>query len=427
MVTLPVPFAAMTPIRKCDQPPQNSRKWDAIIRFMGQVPRAAIKTGSNADFAFAVVVLASYFATFSAVRQISLFEILLMLFLGLGYIWFGIYGYAHCGQSDLLALRLGYFLVQIPLGGMIVTLGKGAGFNALLLLPLAGHAVVLLSDRWMYVVNAGILAIYVLATSSYAASWSVVWESLPPFLAGLVFIVVFTQSSVNEERARKEVERLVAELQDANQRLRTYAVQAEELAITKERNRLAREIHDGLGHYLTTIHMQIQAARAVMERDPKRSQVMLDKAQSMTHQALADVRQSVSALRDSPEATSPLPELVEKLLSACEAAGIETEIKLLGTPRQFSPQANLTLYRAAQECINNTCKHSQAKCLWVSLDYLDGHDFKMMFLDDGVGTESLEGGFGLLGIRERVQLLEGSMSIETARNQGFRLEIRIPV
>lgn len=389
-------------------------------------PQATIKTGTNADLAFAVVVLASYFATFTTVRKATLFDILLMIVLGSVYIVFGIYGYAYCLKSELPVIRFGYFLVQLPLGGLIVSLGKGAGYNALLLMPLAGHAVVLLKDYWVYAANLGILFIYLISTGSYSANWAVVWEGLPVFLAGLIFIMVFTQSSVSEERARQEVERLVGELQDANQRLRQYALQVEDLAITKERNRLAREIHDGLGHYLTTIHIEIQAARAVMEKSPERSRQMLEKAQLMTQEALTDVRHSVSALRDSPEENQPLPDLVANLMQSCEMAGIASDLKVVGSPRLLSAQANLTIYRAAQESINNVCKHSKASQVWIRLDYLDETQFRMMVQDNGIGSDSLDGGFGIQGMRERVSLLNGSLSIQTEKNQGFRLEICIP-
>lgn len=393
---------------------------------MSAQSQSTIKTGSNADLAFAVVVLASYFATFSSVRQATLFDILLMIVLGTIYIVFGIYGYAYCVRSDLLLIRIGYFLIQLPLGGLIVSLGKGTGYNALLLIPLAGHAVVLLSEYWVYLANAGILMIYIISTGSYTSNWSEVWAELPTFLAGLIFIMVFTQSSVSEERARREVERLVGELQDANQRLRQYALQVEELAISKERNRLAREIHDGLGHSLTTIHMEIQAARAVMELHPERSRIMLEKAQSMTQEALADVRHSVSTLRDSPEENQPLSNLVTHLLGTCDMAGIISDVKILGAPRPLSAQAHLTMYRAAQECINNVCKHSSANHVWIRLDYLDVTHFRMLVQDDGVGADTLEDGFGLMGMKERINLLNGTLIIQTEKNQGFRLEICIP-
>ncbi len=389
-------------------------------------PQTIVKPGSNADIAFAVVVLASYFATFTGVKQATLLDILLMIFLGSIYIVIGIYGYAWCAKSELAVIRIGYFLVQIPLGGLIVSLGKGAGFNALLLLPLAGHAVVLLSEAWVYLANITILAIYIVSMGSYASSWGDVWAGLPTFLAGQIFIMVFSQSSVSEERARLEVERLVEELQEANQQLREYAVQAEELAVTKERNRLAREIHDGLGHYLTTIHMEIQAARAVMTNDPERARGMLEKAQGLTQDALTDVRNSVSTLRATPDENLPLPAMVEKLLENCSSMNLETELKVMGDPRSISPQVRLTLFRATQESINNICKHSQASQVWVCLDYLEPQAIRLMVQDNGVGAEQIDGGYGLLGLKERVNLLNGELTIQTAKDQGFRLEIKVP-
>ena len=388
--------------------------------------QAIVKPGSNADIAFAVVVLASYFATFTGVHQATLLDILLMIFLGSIYIVIGIYGYAWCAKSELAVIHIGYFLVQIPLGGLIVSLGKGAGFNALLLLPLAGHAVVLLGETWVYLANIAILLIYVISMGSYASSWADVWAGLPTFLAGQIFIMVFSQSSVSEERARLEVERLVEELQEANQQLREYAVQAEELAVTKERNRLAREIHDGLGHYLTTIHMEIQAARAVMANNPERAKAMLEKAQGLTQDALTDVRNSVSTLRATPDENLPLPEMVKKLLENFSTMNLETEFKVMGDPRTISPQVRLTLFRATQESINNICKHSQASQVWVCLDYQEPQVIRLMVQDNGIGAEQIDGGFGLLGLKERVNLLNGELTIQTAKDQGFRLEIKVP-
>jgi signal transduction histidine kinase len=388
--------------------------------------QSIVKPGSNADVAFAVVVLASYFATFSGIHQATLLDILLMIFLGSVYILIGIYGYAWVAKSQIPIIRIGYFLVQIPLGGLIVSLGKGAGFNAMLLLPLAGHAVVLLGEAWVYLGNAAILGIYIISVGSYSSSWAEVWNGLPIFLAGQIFIMVFTQSSVSEERARKEVERLVEELQDANQQLREYTLQAEELAVTKERNRMAREIHDGLGHYLTTIHMEIQAARAVMGRDADRAKVMLEKAQTLTQDALTDVRSSVFTLRASVDENLSLPQMIEKLLDNCDSLDFDTELKVTGEPRSMPPQVRQTLYRATQESINNICKHSQATQVWVCLDYQEPNAIKLMVQDNGVGAEQLDGGFGLIGLQERVSLLNGDLLIQTAKDQGFRLEIKVP-
>jgi signal transduction histidine kinase len=384
------------------------------------------QTGSDADLAFAVVVLAAYFTTFSILQSASTFELLLMIALGVAYIAVGIYGYAFAVRSGKLAYHMVYFAIQIFLGGSIVSMGQGIGFTAMVLLPLAGHSVVLLPRNWRLFVNVLIVLTYAVALDLFFADLSLVWSGLPIFLAGQIFIVVFTQMAVSEERARAEVEQLVKELEAANHQLREYSLQVEELTITKERNRLAREIHDGLGHYLTTIYMQIQAARAVMKSDLNKTSDALSKAQNMTQEALVDVRRSVAALRGTPGDNISLPDEIEKMLKSCEGAGIQPEMKLIGTPRVITPQALLVMYRTVQEGVNNACKHAQANHLSVTLDYTQSNQLRLVIQDDGIGASKLEGGFGLLGIRERVHLLSGNVEVVTAPGNGFRLEVHVP-
>ena len=385
-----------------------------------------VKVGTNADLAFAVVVLFSYFAMFSTIRRTTVLELILLISFGVAYILIGIYGYAAVRNDPGQNRKLLYFLVQVPLGCLIVLISKGAAYNALLLLPLMAHAVILLPTRLSYGAGVVILAGYVIAVRAFSPSWEVVWNGLPIFIAGLVFITVFTQSAVSEERARAEVERLVSELTLANQQLRAYAVQVEELAITKERNRLAREIHDGLGHYLTTIHMQIQASKAIASRDPRKAQDALDKALEMTHQALADVRRSVASLRSPAIADLPLPEMIRELIDHIDAGKIKTQFQVLGTPRELSPQARMTFYRSAQEALNNAIKHAQASVLLLTLDFRAADSVTMIVQDNGQGAEDMNGGFGLIGMKERANLLNGEVKFSSAKGQGFSVEIWLP-
>lgn len=387
----------------------------------------SFRTGGDVDLAFAVMVLAAYFTTFSVMKYATTFSLLLMIGLGIAYITIGIYGYAFAERSANLAVRLIYFAVQLTLAGVIVFLGKGVGYNAMVLLPLAGQSVMAMTRNWRVVVNVGIVLTYMLALNLFSASnWGVMWSGLPIFLAGQFFIVVFTQMAVSEEEARSEVEKLVQELERKNQQLREYSVQVEDLAITKERNRMAREIHDGLGHYLTTIYMQIQAARAVSKVDPQKAGEALATAQNQTQEALKDVRRSVSALRDMPGDRMSLQDEVEKMLKNCEGMGLSPEMKVLGSPRTLSPQAVFTIYRAVQEGINNTCKHAHASRISVSLDYTQTDHVRLTIQDDGIGAEQLEGGFGLMGMRERVHLLNGDLSVNTKPGNGFRVEMSVP-
>ena len=276
------------------------------------------------------------------------------------------------------------------------------------------------------IANFSVILAYIFSTYLYSRDWNSVFGGLPVFLAGAVFIMVFTQMAVNEEKARTHVELLVDELEQVNQSLRGYAVQAEELAITRERNRLAREIHDGLGHYLTAIHMQIQAARALMHSSNLQVDETLFKAQNLAQEALVDVRQSVAALRASPGQDQPLPDVIEQMPGDCLESSVTSRFALLGDPRPLSPQAHLTLYRAAQEGLNNTRKHAQASHVEITLDYRDASHIRLEIQDDGSGSDNLEGGFGLLGIQERAHLLGGEVNLHSAKGQGFCLEVVLP-
>jgi len=389
-------------------------------------PRINKKIGFGVDLAFTVVVLASYFATFSASAGNITLDLFLMVLLGILYIAIGIYGFSYCMRTGNPISQVAYFMVQITLGGLIVFLGKGAGFNGMVLFPLAGHSVMLLSSYWIYVANLGISLAYILATYSFSASWNDVWAGLPTFLAGQIFIIIFTQMAINEERGQSEVVRLVGELADANQQLREYALQVEELTITKERNRMAREIHDGLGHYLTTIHIQIQAARAVLSTNPRKSKEALGIALDMTQEALAEIRDSVASLRASPEDALPLDQRINKLLINCSIIGITPHFQILETPYTLTPRVEWTVYRAAQEAINNSSKHSRAADLWITLDYSNKKRVRLDIKDNGIGSQGHSGGFGLVGLEERVNLLNGEVKITTAAGEGFEIEIRIP-
>src|SRR3990172_2889235 len=117
--------------------------------------------------------------------------------------------------------------------------------------------------------------------------------------------MVFTRGAVRENIARAEVERLNLELATANRKLREYAAQVQELAVANERNRLAREIHDSLGHYLTVINVQLEAASRVFERDPQKAVAFVRKAPSGAGEVWPDFRRWGAPPRGAPLDTHP--------------------------------------------------------------------------------------------------------------------------
>jgi signal transduction histidine kinase len=318
-----------------------------------------------------------------------------------------------------------YFSIQISLVfGIGWTLGPGGTW--LIGLPLASVAVERLTAIWRWPVYIGLLAAIILPIPRYS-TWETAWMNAIIISTGIFFVVITSQLRLNEQRARQKAERLTHDLEAANRQLAEYASQAEELAATQERNRLARDIHDNLGHYLTIVNVQIEAARLTLDSDPARAMDALTKVQELARKGLASVRESVAALRVSPVENRPLEEAIAELVNESQTAGIMTELHLVGDSRPVEPKSALAFYRAAQEGLTNIRRHAKASHADVSLDFSQPGRIRLTVLDNGAGAADTRGGFGLTGIRERVQLLGGEFKVETQIGRGFRLEVSIPV
>ena len=389
---------------------------------MNSKPPEKTSLFSSGNIAFVIVVCASYASATTAIiysrRPVPAWEAAVLVTVSVAYIVVGTYGFAVCRRSRSILARLSYFIIQLLLAVTLILLRGSSGELSLILLPLAGQSALLLSLPGMVPVC---FLIYVtLVTPLIIRSrWVDAIAIALIYGTGIVFVVVFTRVAASEREARTA-------LAEANQLLRDHAVQVEELATTKERNRLAREIHDSLGHYLTVVNVQIGAAQAILELDRQRALDHLSKAQALTQEGLAEVRHSVAALRASPIESRPLPEALAKLAEQWNIAGLHAKFVVAGTIRPLTPQANLTLYRAAQEALTNVGKHAHASSVELNLDYRDEGLIRLRVKDDGLGSANSEGGFGLLGVRERVQLLNGAVRVRTGTGEGFSLEVELP-
>ncbi len=342
------------------------------------------------------------------------------------YLIMGIAGWEWLVEKRRRFGRIVYFVVQIALVSLLQWLTLSVSNTGwILMMPIAGQSINL--PRWgTLLVTLSLIAGFTWSITRFISLASA-FNAILTISAGMAFTLIFTYVAVREEQARQEVERLAEELQEANQLLRAYSIQAEELAITKERNRLAREIHDSLGHYLTVINVQLQAAQTLLENDLPRARAALEKSQGLAQEGLQEVRRSVAALRESPVAQRPLPEAIDALLAEQRAAGTVAELTVHGEPRTLDAPVALTLYRVAQEGLTNVRKHARASRVDVTLDFRPETAVALTIRDNGVGAESTQGGFGLLGLKERIALLQGEMHIETAVRQGFTLHVALPV
>jgi signal transduction histidine kinase len=250
--------------------------------------------------------------------------------------------------------------------------------------------------------------------------------ALLPYGGGLAFFAAISTALIQQQKGRQRAEQLLAELEDAHEQLRAYAAQDKALAVAEERNRLAREIHDSLGHYLTAITMQLEAAGKLIAKEPERATESIAKAEEMTRESLAEVRRSVAALRASPVDTAALGDAIGELVENLYGSGIATTFSVKGKSQSLPIQAKTALYRVAQEGLTNVRKHAKASAVEIKLVY-EPEQVKLTITDNGVGQRGEESeGFGLLGLRERVSLVGGTLEAGDEPEGGFRLHAVIP-
>ena len=375
------------------------------------------------------LVVVGYILTFiTAARgevQYSVWQVVTGILFGVVYLILGMFDAELLRRFPVNTRNFIYFFTQCLLAfGIGWVLGPGG--NWLIGLPLASLAVERLSPRWRWAVYIGILALIILPILRYSTLETAFMNTL--FISpAIFFIAVVTQVKINEQHARENAETLTKQLETANRQLAEYASQAEELAATQERNRLAREIHDNLGHYLTIINVQLEAARVTLNSEPVRTMDALGKAQDLTRKALSSVRESVAALRVSPVENRSLENAIAGLVDESRSYGIPIHFSVIGESRLVGGKSGLAFYRAAQEGLTNACKHSRASCIDVELDFSQHDTIRLMVRDNGVGAADVSGGFGLIGIRERVHLLGGEFKMETQPDQGFCIEVILPV
>ncbi len=380
---------------------------------------------------FVVVVMSGYImAYFRASPPFSGAEILWLIGLGMVYSVIGTLIFWMVIASGSVKFKILYLAVQYLLAMTILQVARGNGWLAIL--PLVSHSVAFFSPREAVIPCLLILAGISWNTSQMMAGWVSFFQSAMIFGSIVLVAAVFTNLAVREARAREDIERLTGELEQANHELQEYATKVEEISAIKERNRLAREIHDGLGHYLTAMNMQSKVISALIDKDREQAQHAIGKLQEMILLALAEIRQSVAALRNDGITGGHLPDVLIPLITESRQSGLTVGLTIHGEPHPLLPAMELALFRAVQEGLTNIQKHAQATQVTICLEYRP-REISLRVEDNGKGAvvnlDNLTGvrnSYGLFGLRERIQLLGGEMRIESAPGAGFRFEIRLP-
>lgn len=303
-----------------------------------------------------------------------------------------------------------------------------------LIVPLL--AVVYFGDGPGYVLAALAWIVYVIKHIFNTPGWLSNQAELQYFVIftlGLVFSITMAHLVNREQTSRARAEHLFSELAVSHQQLQAYTAQAVELAATQERNRLAREIHDSLGHYLTIINVQLEKALAFHSKDPQQADQAVRDAKGLASDALQEVRCSVSALRATNQrfsACAALGTLIEHL----QVSQFTIELRVAGSEEGFSEEGLLALYRAAQEGLTNVQKHARATQVRIELQFGE-QKATLRLSDNGRGFDPAllrrlapgrEGSYGLQGMQERLELMGGEFKLESAPGAGTCLTLRVP-
>lgn len=240
------------------------------------------------------------------------------------------------------------------------------------------------------------------------------------------------------EEERRQSERLLEELRSAHRQLQAYAAQAEQLAVAEERNRLAREMHDALGHRLTVAVVQLEGAQRLIPQEPERAAGMVGAMREELKTALGELRRTVAALRQAPEVDRPLSDGLQQLAQAFEeATGVQVLVSVPQALPALPEAVHLALYRAAQEGLTNVQRHAGARTAWLTLR-VDGAEASLTVADDGRGvaqaalehgadgSPSLLAAHSLRGLRERAAQLDGEVQLVNRPEGGAELTLRLP-
>ncbi len=353
-------------------------------------------------------------------------------------------------QHILILLTLGVLGLRLPAGSRLLKLlytaleisliFYGALLGYLHILPMLYLIVVIRScflfkapGRWT--VAGFTFLLYLLHQVNYVRSitrlvpveyqqrfWMHLIAETLMFGLGLFLVIKLANALLTERDLRTD-------LLMAHKQLQHYAQQDKELATLQERNRIARNIHDSLGHALTALNVQLQAAIELWRHDRNRVEPFLEQAQRLGQTAMQEVRKSVSTLREETHPEQSITEAIAELVEDFrQGTGIETSLEANLNVTLPAPIAH-AVYCIVQETLTNIYKHAEATRVDVSLVGCP-EKIAIRVSDNGCGfgqSGSTSNGFGLQGIQERVAALGGQFDLVAESGGGCCIRVGIPV
>ena len=242
----------------------------------------------------------------------------------------------------------------------------------------------------------------------------------------IILFIVYTILHLREQMDEKdEINSLNEQLRAANTELENFAAESEKLAQTRERNRLAREIHDTLGHTLTGIIAGIDAAMAVADVSPETLKRYLSLVSDVARQGMTDVRRSVNELRPDALEQGDLLSAIHKMISQMGAASkVDITLDNRAGRLSFGEDEEKIIYRIIQESITNSIRHGKADTVRIRVTR-EYNIVTITIRDNGIGAPDIEFGFGLTHMKERLDMLGGKIHVDGS--DGFCVVAEIPI
>ena len=246
------------------------------------------------------------------------------------------------------------------------------------------------------------------------------------FAIGMIYIAgyQFNQSRILSA-AMNELSVKTRQLEETNQKLNETMNSLEEMTALRERNRIAREIHDTIGHTLTTVIIEIEAGKRLVGKNQELSVQKLELAQEQVRKGLNDIRSSVKILKDGSGILPFIPSLKALIRETEVHAGISADCRVSELPALTAGQEKV-IFSALQEGLTNGIRHGRATEFAFALDYRNGRVI-MELKDNGKGCETISPGFGLTAMKERAEGIGGNFGITSIPGEGCRLLIDFPV
>ena len=323
---------------------------------------------------------------------------------------------------------LWYIVIQGAIALAMSLIGSNIGIILALFMGLLGEAVGLfgLTRRGVLatVFYLILLAISLVQLSGWVSSGAMILSTLPM----TIFVIIYVTLYMRQTDAREQAEKLAKELEDANHQLSEYAAQVEDLTIANERQRMARELHDTLSQGLAGIILQLEATEAHLDNQRiEKAQTIVTNAMTQARATLADARNAIDDLRQS-SLDDLDAELRLEISRFTDATGIPCNYHADRTPSLLD-SVKEAIIRAVAEALTNVARHALASEVVVNLSLADDR-LLVSVQDDGQGFDLQTiptGHYGILGIRERVRLINGTVNIQSEAGKGTKLEVSIPL